>query len=179
MRRNGSGLSWSQRHLLLVWPLAPGLIFSICLVFLLATPLYSEIYPLSEQDWQALLNYFSEIEMGLNMTEQPLNEIESYFENESDRLKSEKQELQIEKTELQNERELLQQERSSLDEREQGLNEREEGILEREGYYSDMEKDLQNATEKLQRNKWLVPAIIGAGIIVAGYAGYRIGKSLK
>jgi len=72
-----------------------------------------------------------------------------------------------------------QQERSSLDEREQGLNEREEGILEREGYYSDMEKDLQNATEKLQRNKWLVPAIIGAGIIVAGYAGYRIGKSLK
>jgi len=179
MLRNGSGLSWSQRHLLLVWPLAPGLIFSICLVFLLATPLYSEIYPLSEQDWQALLNYFSEIEMGLNMTEQPLNEIKSYFKNESNLLQIEKTELKIEKDELQSERQLLQQEKNSLDKRELELNEREQRISEREQYYSDMEKDLQRATKKLQHNKWFIPTVISAGIILAGYAGYRIGKAGK
>ena len=179
MRRNGSGPLRSQRRLSPVRFSVLALILSIFLALAPASPAWNDPYCLSEQEYLELLNYFSEIGLGLQMTEQPLTEIESYFENESDRLKGEKQELQTEKTELQNERELLQQERNSLDKREQELNEREQRISEREQYYMNIEKDLQKATKKLQRSKWLGPMIIGVATLTAGYIGYRIGKSIS
>lgn len=175
MHGNGFGSSRSQRHLSVARPLVLGLILSICLAWAPAPPAWSETYCLSEEEWRELLNYWNEIGLGLQMTEQPLDEIGSYFESESERLSDEKQELQTEKIDLQSERLRLEQEKNSLDSREQELTERERGISQREQYYSDIERDLKTATKKLQHGKWLGPVIIGVVAAAAGYAGYRIG----
>lgn len=162
--RNGFGLflrsaSWSVRLS------ARSSICLICLVSVLVLPAWSAPSEDLEPDWPELMRALNEIDSGLQMTEQPLSEIGSYFKSESDR-------LQQEKAELQNETERLQREKNSLDERERELNGREQGLQERESLYSDMQMDLDAANKAKWRGRVL--ALIIAG--VASWAGYKIGR---
>lgn len=165
MRGNGYGSSRSQRHLSWARSLVLGLILSICLAWVSASPAWSETLNLSEADLQALWKYWEEIRLGLNMTDASLSEIGSYFESESERLRQEK-------LDLQSESERLQQEKSSLDRREQALTEREQRISQREKYYRNIELDLRAAAKSLRWSK-----IIGTIVaITAAVGGFFLGN---
>lgn len=154
------------------WRLGRGLICLIFLALVLAYPAWNAPLEDSEPDWLELKNYLDEIGSGLQMTEQPLSEIESYFINESERLRQEK-------ADLQNEKQQLQQEKNSLDKREQALSEREKDLDKRESLYDGMQTDLEDATTALKRAKILGIIITVAVATAAGYGGYRLGKAIN
>lgn len=139
-------------------------IFLICLALALPTSVSAATCEESAPDWPELGNSLEEIDLGLQMTEEPLSAIGDYFASENERLQSEKHEQQIE-----NER--LQQERSNLQQREQGLNEREQGLIVRENGIDGMQTNLDQANKKL-RHGWI-------WLLAAGLIGGAIGWAVK
>lgn len=145
------------------------LILSTYLALGLLLPAWGQTSNESAPDWPELENRLNEIDSGLQMTEAPLSEIESYFGSESER-------LAYEKDELSKERERLRQEKSSLDLREQELNEREADLKRRESGLADMQADLDRANKKLKRARvGGILAALGAAA-AGGFIGWLAGR---
>ena len=153
------------------WRSVRNLICLICLVSVLSIPVWSETSPPSEPDWAELTTYLDVIDSGLNMTESASDEIETSQQQREQLLIETEQSLDGRETSL-SQREVL------LDEREQGLNEQEQDLQGRESLYGVMQTDLDTATTEIRRQKIKTGFYVILAVIVAGAAGYGIGKGL-